>query len=387
MAQMIKYRLHCEDCDELKYAWSAVPPTTCPDNTQHTIDSDSVVIVELGDDDLKQIHWKLGWHMQEVRAAGFTRPKDVLVYYGWLNSFNSAVNGWSNEKVARDMARYDILVLGNGIQSPGHGDYANSQAIVARVKALNPSVLIFGYASANQPPGTFEAKVAEWNTLQVHGIFMDEAGYEFGNGRAAFNEKVIWVHTQAFAGLCFVNAWNMDHIIGTADDPSYPNATYNPTVEPSKLTAYDWYMLESFPINTTAYTASTPGGYEPRADWATRGVKAMANRAEHGINLVGVGIINNDNAHGNELFDFGFVSSMMFSLDGFGSSDTNYGAGSAAVAWWLRPDVAGLGHVYSINPSVQANPDQWDEYLRYVEHGLLKLDFSDGVQVSTIEKW
>jgi len=29
------------------------------------------------------------------------RPHDLLIYYGWLNSFNSDVNGWNNEKVAR----------------------------------------------------------------------------------------------------------------------------------------------------------------------------------------------------------------------------------------------------------------------------------------------
>lgn len=386
MAQMIKFRFYCQDCAEQKYAWLPEPPQDCPVDAEHTIDEDSIVVVELGDDDLQQIHWKLGWHMQEVRAAGFTRPKELLVYYGWLSGFNNAANGWNNELIAQDMAKYDIIVFGDGVQAPGHGDYANSQAIITRVKALNPGVVIFGYASANQDRATFEAKAAEWNTLGVHGIFLDEAGYEFGRGRAEFNEKVSYVHAQSVANLCCVNAWNMDHIIGTEDDPSYPNANFNPNGDPSKLTAYDWYMLESFPINTAAYTSSNPPGYESKGDWAVRGVKALNHRVEYGINLVGVGIINNDNAQGGELFDFGFVSALMFSLDGFGTSDVNYGASSATVTRWPRPDLTGLGRVYSINPSVQANPVDWDVYLRYVEHGRLSLDFSDGGQVVAIEK-
>ena len=32
------------------------------------------------------------------------RPKNLLIYYGWLNSYNSADNGWDNENVAQSMS-------------------------------------------------------------------------------------------------------------------------------------------------------------------------------------------------------------------------------------------------------------------------------------------
>mgnify|MGYP001228375831 CR=1 FL=1 len=44
------------------------------------------------------------------------RPQNILFYYGYPNSFNSLINGWVNEKVAQDMANYDIVVLGDGVE-------------------------------------------------------------------------------------------------------------------------------------------------------------------------------------------------------------------------------------------------------------------------------
>jgi hypothetical protein len=338
---------------------------------------------------LEIIHGKLGWHNQEVLKATYQKPKDLLIYYGWLNSFNSATNSWVNEKVAQDMAKYSILVFGDGIQDPSHGDYSNTQVIIPRIKALNPYAKIFGYVSVNQSLANFQTKVSQWETLQVDGIFMDEAGYDYGtvdtNGRAAFNTKVDYVHGKTYAKLCFANAWNMDHIIGTTNDPSYPNSTWNSSLTASKLTSDDYYLLESFPINTTAYSGN--GGYENKSDWASRGTKAIGHRNTYGINLIGSGIINNGNSSGQDLFDFGFNSSVMFSLEGWGTSDTSYGASSAAVDWWTRPDVSKMGRIWSLSPAVQVDVGDSDVYWRFVDFGKFMLDFSSSAQDSSITKW
>ena len=141
---------------------------------------------------------------------------------------------------------------------------------------LNPQVKIFGYVSTNQSLSNFQTKAGEWDTLGVHGIFMDESGYDYGttatNDRSAFNTKVDYVHNQTTASICFVNAWNLDHILGTDNDTSYPNTTWNPSLLESNLTNNDWVLLESFPINTTSYTST--GGYQSKSDWASIGAKA-----------------------------------------------------------------------------------------------------------------
>lgn len=335
-------------------------------------------------DNLETIHVKLGWHNQEVIQATYNRPKDLLVYYGWLNSFNSTKNAWNNEKVAQDMAQYDILVFGDGIQNPAHGDYANTQVIIPRIKALKPTALIFGYVSSNQTLTDFQTKVGQWETLQVDGIFMDESGYDFGVTRSDFNTRVDYVHGQTYASLCFANAWNTDHILGTANDPSYPNSTYNPSAAESNLTNNDWILLESFAINTTAYSASD--GYETKSQWADRGVKFKNLRATYGVNFAGVGVINNDNTNGQRLFDFGFVSSLMWALESFGSSDTSYASSSSSVTLWQRPNTADLGIVYTLNSSVQVDVGDADVYHAFIDHARLTLDFSSGAQRSYIAK-
>lgn len=328
---------------------------------------------------------KNGWYTQYIKNWTYPNPQDLLIYYGWLNSFNSATNGWSNEKVAQDMAKYNYIVLGDGIQSSSHGDYANTSIIVPRIQALNQHVQIFGYVTINQSLANFQTKVDEWNTLGVEGIFLDEAGYDYGTNRAGFNTMVDYVHNKTTANICFANAWNINHVIGTDNDTSYPNTTWNSGVVESKLTNSDWFLLESYPINTAAY--SSTGGYESRWDWATRGSVASDKRYEYGINLAAVGIINNANTNGQDLFNFGFVSAMVWNLDSFGTSDSYYGASSAAVKRWNRPSTAGLGREWAISPAVQNDVSDNDKYHRYLDFGRLTLDFSSSAQVADIDRF
>jgi len=328
---------------------------------------------------LEDIHAKNAWHRQDIVKATYSRPLDLLIYYGWPSTFNAL---GSNEAIAKEMARYGVIVLGAGLQDPSHGDYANTQVIINRIKVLNPYALIFGYVATTEVIATFQTKTGQWNTLGIHGIFMDMAGYDYGINRADFNTRVDYVHGRTSSNLCFVNAWNIDHILGTANDVSYPNTTWNPTLVASNLTYNDWYLLESFPINTTAYSGNA--GYEAKADWAARGVKATSLRATYGINLAAVGIIDNTSANGQALFNFLFISSLQFSFEASGSSDVSYASGTSTVYWWYRLSVIELGVEWSLNPSVQVDTSDADVYWRYVERGRLMLDHSTGAQLAKI---
>jgi len=318
-----------------------------------------------------------------ISDKGF-RPANVLFYYGYPNSFNSAVNGWSNEKVAQDMAGYDIVVLGAGVEDPAHADYANTQVILPRVRTINPNMKIFGYVTAAQTIANFKTKVDRWNTLQAGGIFIDEAGYDFGKTRLEFNERVVYVHGQTTAKVCFVNSWNPDHVLGLVEDASYPNATWNSVLMPSKLLSTDWLLLESFPINTTAYSGT--GGYEAKADWLARGQKAVNLRRKYGVELAAVGLINDDNAEGQSLHNFGYTSALMFALEAWGTSSNNYGASTAQVKFWTRPDVNLLREIYEVEPAIKSVTGDADAWLRYCKRAKMLVDFSTSAQISTIEK-
>ena len=336
---------------------------------------------------LETIHGDTGWHSREIKMYGFKAPANLLIYYGYPNSFNSGTNGWSNEAVAKDMAKYDLIVLGNGVSDPGHGDYANTQVIIPRIKALNPYAKIFGYVDAALSLSAVQEDIDDWEDLEVHGIFFDQAGYDYGttttNSRSAMNTKVDYVHAQTHAKLAFMNCWNMDHIIGTTNDASYPNSTWNSGAIASTLTSDDWYLLESFVVNTGAYSGDH---VQSKSDWTIRGNKAVSHRSTYGINLAAVGIIENGHAGAQDLFDFHYISSLMYALDAIGSSDTSYASSSVTVPFYDRPDLSGIGRIWVESPSVTADVSDSDVYWRYAQFGRFKLDFSSGALVSSIIK-
>lgn len=351
------------------------------------VDGFKGVVERVGEYDT--IHSKTGWHQQQIIEARYLKPESMLIYYGHLNAFNSNVNtnnGWDNQLVSKEFSKYNILVFGNTVASPAHPDYANAQIIVARIKQLNPATQIFGYVDAAEPTTTqaeFEADVDDWVVLGATGVFMDRAGYDFGTDRAGFNARVNYVHDEGLNVIA--NCWNQDNVYGLVEDPTYPNVTFNPSELDSSLTHLDYYLLESAPINTDAYTVT--GGYQSASDWATRGVKAIGHRVANGPRIVACGIINDDNVSGQDLFDFGFIAAYMFSLEAFGTSHSSYGSGYPRSKWWDRPDVLGLGNCSWLNPSVQVDNPDTDVWLRAVQFGRLRVDFSSGEQTCGIEKW
>jgi len=345
-------------------------------------------ILQAHADDISTINTALsplGWYTQYIKSWTYPSPMDILFYYGWLNSFNYGTNAWNNEKIAKDMAKYNYLVFGDGVQDPIHGDYTNTQIIIPRVQALNQRAKIFGYVTVNQTLANFKTKVDQWDTLGVDGIFMDEAGYDYGKTRSEFNERVDYVHSKTNANICFANSWNLNHILGTENDVGFPNTTYNVNLDASNLTTDDWCLLESFGINTLVYT--TTDGYEAKAQWANRGAAAADKRATYGINLAACGVINNTNTAGQDLFNFGFVSAMMWNLDAYGTSDDYYASSSATVYHWDRPRTEGLGREWGISPSVQMDLIDNDIYHRYLDFARLSLDFSSTAQTADILKF
>lgn len=425
-------------------------------------DWDSGDSYQVGKYYMGQVKPKTTLSLSAIENPTYYRPFDLLIYYGFLNSFNYTDHSWDNEKVSQEIAKYDVVVLGSGLAeqydsgshngsnnvsvlsdstkswttnewaggnyrvrnltdgSSGiitantastitatlaggtdndwdtddqyeirHADYENTIVILPRIAELKPDIRLLGYIDGTLSQSDFETEVDAWVSIGVTGIFIDQAGYDFGttttNSRSAMNAKVDYIHTREGAPYVMVNAWNMDHIIGIENDASYPNSTWNPDLLESTLSNQDWYLLESTPINTTAYTGTE--GYQAKATWKARCEKAIIHRYAYGIHLAACGIINDDNANGQDLFNFGLIASLMYTFEAWGTSDTAYGAGTSKTKWWTRPDVTGLGILSSLAISVTEDASDSDVYLRYVQFGKLMVDFSSGAQDSDIEKW
>lgn len=314
------------------------------------------------------------------------KPRNLLFYYGYLNSFNSGVNGWDNDKVSEDLAKYGCLILGNGIASSGHADYANANYIVSKVKEMREDIEIFGYVSLNQSYEDFRDKVEEWEELGdtggcIAGIFIDEAGYDFGiiatNGRVAFNQKVDLCHSKGLR--CFINSWNVDHVLSLENDASYPNTTYNPDLIESELENDDIYLFESLGVNTLSYSGNS--GYEAKATWKARVEKALDIKTSGALLIAGVSVIDEGDANDQAYFNFAYVSALMAELDYFGSSSHNYGAGGT-VSFYTRVNVAELA-IGKYQGNIFQDENDTDIFYKYLENGKLTLDFSplSGVEV------
>jgi hypothetical protein len=307
--------------------------------------------------------------------------KNMLIYYGWLNSFNSASNGWNNDNVAADLAQYDVLVFGDGIQDPSHGDYSNTQAIIPKIKNLNPDIEIYGYVTVNQTVASAQTKAEQWNNLAVNGIFLDEAGYDFGsastNGREPFNELVDFIHGLSSANRVFANAWQPEHVLGETNDASYPNTSYNPHWIESDLDENDTLLLENFGI--------VNGAYEDKDQWLLRGNRARALSRATGVRLAAVSVIADTDANAQTKFDFAEVSAAIFGLEVFGSAHTNYGASDAKTAYWTRQDFGVLeDEVVDLRPFVHM---VGSEASRTFERGKLTVDFTSASEASLIEEF
>lgn len=313
-----------------------------------------------------------------------TKPDNLLIYYGWLNAFNSGENQWDNEKVAQELAKYNLVVFGDGIQNPSHGDYANTQIIIPRLKELNPAIKIFGYVTINQNLSQFKTKVNQWDDLEIGGIFLDEAGYDYGIKREDFNTRVVHVCSREHANRPFANAWNISHILGIENDPNFPNSTFNPDNTESLLPGEDhWFLLESFSVNTDAYTSSN--GYASASDWKARGDKCVQYRDDYGISLAAVGIVNDDNQQGQDMFDFSYYSALAYNLDANGVSDTNYGASSAKSRFWTRPYKEFSTELEIPAPAQHKTVS--DAFIAYGDRGRINIDFTSGNQAASIETW
>lgn len=265
-------------------------------------------------------------------------PKILLIYYGWLNAFNSDQHGWDNENVAQELSCYDLLVLGDGVQDPGHGDFANTQIIIPRIKELSPDCKIFGYVTVNQDEAWFKTKVEQWEDLQVDGIFMDEAGFDFGKTRDQFNDCVAYVHSQVKACTCFVNAWNPHHVLSRVEDPLYPNANYNPQDNKSLLSEFDWYLFESDFINTDQYQdrdflVDTWNWKDKMSEFDA----AILERGK-GVNIASCGIIEDSHSKGQTLFNLAYNAAILHDMNAIGTSDTLYGSSSSKSKMWDIPE-------------------------------------------------
>lgn len=244
---------------------------------------------------------------QEAIAA----PQRLCLYYG----YPSYVNG-SGGDVAAATAQFDncdVVVLGDGIQHPEHEENRPAAQIIAALNSAGKRV--FGYVdlgvtTVNLDIGTMQRYTDEWRDLGAGGIFLDDAGYDYGVTRARQSAMVDYLHQLGMA--VFVNAWNIDDVLADVDELQRPS--------PSRLHAGDWYLAESWLVGG--------GAYMPLGEWAAKADKALGYARAKGVRIAGVSTaaVNKAGTGDYKLnkFKMGWWGAAMYGLHAWQWTDSAY---------------------------------------------------------------
>jgi len=188
-------------------------------------------------------------------AAAPKRLQRISTYYSWW----SYVNGLSPataEEAAAWYGNYDHLIAPDGTCDPRHEDHVAFKAIIAVMNAKYPDTKVWGYITITRDQTgmtytdkTAQQKMDQWKACGIHGIFMDEYGYDYGtpvaNDRTRQNELLDYCHSIGMYAV--MNAWEPDQAMG---------GTPAPHCGPG-----DIFYAESFTYHSTDFTANA--GWAP----------------------------------------------------------------------------------------------------------------------------
>ncbi len=196
-------------------------------------------------------------------------PKSLLIYYWYPSLLNNAKGNVA--LAATEFAKYDYVVLGDGLQDSTHKDHINTVNIIKQAKAKNKTIQFFGYIPLSNRANVKEdkrltqdvinARVNDWAKMGVVGILLDEFGYDYGVTRARQNASVAAAHGAKLRVIA--NAWNPDDVF-LAD----PTEGVKPVLNKDDIYLWESYRFkEGAPVDLKEWRA--------KADQIVAGRKAV----------------------------------------------------------------------------------------------------------------
>ncbi len=267
---------------------------------------------------------------QEALVAA--APARLAIYYGIPSLVNGA--GGDVSRAAAVFGAYDVVVFGDGLQyasKPGRRQWAGAEAhartreIIQRLAATRPATQVFGYVplgdTARLTSEELADAVRQWHQMGVHGIFLDEAGYDYGVTRRRQNEIVALVHELHLRA--FVNAFDPDDVLSDRAVTLNARGGGNPDGAPSRLNEMDLLLLESFVVRN--------GVREPSDGWRARAEKADVYRKTVGIGVFGVTTTTPRTGFNRALCAQAWKEALAWVLSGFGWGEPDYAAGDSVL--------------------------------------------------------
>lgn len=286
-------------------------------------------------------------------------PASLAVYYGYPSLVNGAAG--NVERAAAVFGQYDVVVFGDGLEfadvdprrrpvGAGPDEHRRTRAIIERLRASAPAMQIYGYVdlgnSQQLSADELQRRSRLWADMGVTGIFLDEAGYDFGVTRDRQNAIVDYIHGLGLSA--FFNAFNPDDVFGSAAVPLNTLGGGNPAGMPPRLGSKDAYLLESFQVRL-GKTESWPA-------WSARTASAIAHRDRYKTRIFGVTTTTAETeTQATSLLAYAWWSAVLWGLDGFGWGEPDFSGVSSRLpprqALIDRRGVAGSRFTTAVTPT------------------------------------
>ena len=177
---------------------------------------------------------------QSASPQGVKKKLENLAFYnGFLSSLNSPTLLRQPTMIANFLNQYDLIVIGVGLESNIHNDYANTKLILDQV---NTSLKVFGSISLGSTPKAesiyfIKLRIDNWVKLKVEGIFINQAGFEHWDStdlemRTCQNEILNYIHSKGL--IAMINVWEPDDLFTKISS------------QPTTILANDYVLYESY---------------------------------------------------------------------------------------------------------------------------------------------
>ena len=278
----------------------------------------------------------------EVQAA----PLRLAIYYGYPSLINGA-NG-NLERAVAVFSDYDIVVLGDGLefdparpgQAAGHADHAFTKRIIQQLGLTPRRSQVYGYVDLGGTQHLPAAAVAErielWARMGAAGVFLDEAGYDFGVSRERQNAAVAAAHRHGLS-VC-VNAFYPNDVLSEVATPLNRAGGGNPTGLAPVIGPGDAVLLESFAVREGIPEAvdrlaeRTRAALDGRVRFGTR-VFAVSTSADAAPRAAA----SPDRSADQRLADYAWWMGSLFGIDAFGGGMPAFSAITSLLPWVERP--------------------------------------------------
>ncbi len=255
------------------------------------------------------------------------RLKNFAIYYGWPSSLNSGTLAWNNTAVANFLKQYNFVVFGRGLEDPSHGDHANTIAITAAMKGTTEVYGYVGIGITNSfSLAVIQGKIDAWkNNVDVAGIFLDEAGFDFKlagytDADMRVRQKAIINYAHASGLKVFVNAFDPDDVF---------------TKESSNAISWlpgDKYLYELYIFSS--------GATETFAAYRAKVAKLKTARDQTGVEVHAINTtLAINSAYNQAHFDYMILSAITDGLQGVAWGTENFSASSAQMPYRTNSDL------------------------------------------------